>query len=368
MKRMKTLKILSWLVVMWICTIIQVSASYIDWIYVWNNAQVYQNKQWFFAWLNLFKVLKWNTPDKTFVEKYAKAFSKLIDNHLSTNKMWWEKEMLLMTVSALSKDIVSKVEWTATSTTNTSSTNTKNNTQQNTYNANYLNDVNNNKDDAYYWNNQSNVEEENNEFEWFWWSYQSNQKKPNQNKNTWNKSSYSKDDLWKDMYSIKWNEWYIKSIWKPWKSKDDYAYHIEAAKLVRWIINDWDSDTQKIEKIHTFLKDKYYSNVWADPVWNLEEYTSRATNLWADKTRWFALPFNWWQWVCQWYNDMYWEMLQIAWVKWTIQKQTWYAPTWVAHMHLLVNWQVTDALWKWSAFNSKIFDLNWEIRNNFNYN
>ena len=72
--------------------------------------------------------------------------------------------------------------------------------------------------------------------------------------------------------------------------------------------------------------------------------------------------------MCQWYNDMYAEMLQIAWVKATVQKQTWYAPTGVAHMHLLVGGRVTDALWRWTAWNSKIFDLTGEIRNNFNYN
>ena len=363
---------------MWVWTSIQASAGYIEWVFVWNNAQEYQNKAWFKAWLNLFKMLKWTASDKYFVEKYAKSFSQLIDSHLSTNNVGWEKETLLRTVSALSKDIVSKVEWNNNSNNNNNNyhnsagkDNSNNNNNNNWgYNSNYLNDVNKGKDDNYYGNNNSNnMEEEDNDFWGFGWNYwNKNNNNNNNSRNQWSKSSYSKDDLWRDMYSIKGNEWYIKSIWKPWKTKDDYAYHIKAAELVRSIISDSDSDSEKIEKIHEFLKNKYYSNVWADPVWNLEEYTSRATNLWADKTRGFALPFNWWQWVCQGYNDMYSEMLQIAWVKGTIQKQTWYAPTGVAHMHLLVNWRVTDALWKWSAFNSKIFDLTWEIRNNFNYN
>ena len=95
---------------MWVWTSIQASAGYIEWVFVWNNAQTFQNQNWFKAWLNLFKMLKWTLNDKDFVSKYAKKFSELIDWYLSTNNTDWEKTIMLKTISALSKDITEQVE------------------------------------------------------------------------------------------------------------------------------------------------------------------------------------------------------------------------------------------------------------------
>ena len=344
------------------------NAAYVDGLYVWDNAQRYTTSTEWKAWSSLFKALKGTMSDKAFADKYGKPIDMLLNEYLPTAPS--DKKKLFQVLSALNKDLLNQVSWKTNQNQESKKENINekvsvaNNTKEWKYNSDYLTD-NQSKGDEYYWNtNESNFEEDDNSFEWFGGNFKT--KNPPKKKET--KITYTKDDLWKDMYSIKWNMGYIESIWKPWKTKDDYAYHIKAAELVRWIINDNDSENEKIEKIHSFLRDKYYSSVWEDPVAELEEYTSRATNLWADKTRWFALPFNWWQGVCQWYNDMYAEMLQIAWVKATVQKQTWYAPTGVAHMHLLVGGRVTDALWRWTAWNSKIFDLTGEIRNNFNYN
>ncbi len=282
---------------MWVWTSIQASAGYIEWVFVWNNAQTFQNQNWFKAWITLFKMLKWNLNDKDFVGKYAKKFSELIDWYLSTNNSDWEKTIMLKTISALSKDITEQVEGK----------------------------VNIKDDKVDNWKEQI--------------------KEVKDNKNNQNKEETSEDFDYEKETALKYPDkssvlpWILKNIKNEWNQfliKWGFDGFVEAYKDIKWM-----NDSQAIKAADEAFKTIYsYVKVW-DVEWTLKGYVNLRDRYNIQRSRsewgWQWASYTWvhWNWACYWKLRLSMLMLYMAWHD---NMQMWEKDYWTDHIQLKIAW------------------------------
>lgn len=282
---------------MWVWTSIQASAGYIEWVFVWNNAQTFQNQNWFKAWITLFKMLKWNLNDKDFVGKYAKKFSELIDWYLSTNNSDWEKTIMLKTISALSKDITEQVEGKAS--------------------------IKDDKVDN--WKEQI--------------------KEVKDNKNNQNKEETSEDFDYEKMTALKYPDkssvlpWILKNIKNEWNQfliKGSFDDFVEAYKDIKWM-----NDSQAIKAADEAFRTIYsYVKPW-DVEWTLKGYVNLRDRYNIQRSRsewgWQWASYTWvhWNWACYWKLRLSMLMLYMAWHD---NMQMWEKDYWTDHIQLKIAW------------------------------
>lgn len=353
-------------------TFIKAEAWYVDWTYVSIHASQYQNHPQFKPWLTLFKMLKANVSKKTFAEKYAETIRDTINTYLKNNIIEANKKTMLEVVAALASDAIMENMW------NNSSWYWQGSVDTNIWNNSFVKpqpvpqpiphpapDYNANAGQGWTTPAPSYDDEpdfNNMDFDGGGSSHS--------NSNT--SQGYSADDLWRDMWSWSSNKGYARKIynnmdWSKQKTKSSYDEYIRAAALVRTIVSENDSDSQKIEKIWSYLVAQRKSNNQPDGwVRGSAEYQSWASSN-PQYFRGNYVLFNH-QWTCEGWNDAYKILLMVAWVKSRIQVQSWVTTNGGGHEHLVIDGKVSDVMWDGSAFSSQIYTITNSPGSNVNPN